>query len=199
MPVNLEATCPFCHIDPTTNLILQQTPDFTVMADFAPIALAHLLIIPRPHLPHLAALPPELDEEFMALRQRFGDFVHSAFGGVMFWENGVFGQSVPHAHLHVMSGSVDTAIYAKSGIAFAKPAELREAHRQGEATYFTIEHEGIGRYMPPDSALRQTILDASRHRPGMLPHVSRDDQRQLGAPYIAAMGQCWQEYRESNP
>jgi diadenosine tetraphosphate (Ap4A) HIT family hydrolase len=89
------ADCPFCRLE-SLETVLYECTDFVVIADFAPVADAHILLIPRGHYPHLAALPNALYAEFESLKARLGDFVRSQYGALTFWENGVFGQSVPH-------------------------------------------------------------------------------------------------------
>ena len=107
--------CAFCDPDATSPYRLHEGRHFYVVADHAPVAEAHLLLIPKVHYPHLAALPPELDEEFHALKAHLGDFVRGNYGRLTYWENGVFGQSVPHAHLHTIAVDLDTALFERHG------------------------------------------------------------------------------------
>lgn len=155
-PLESDGACPFCQ--PERHTVLHQGRDFFAIADYAPLADAHILLIPRGHYPHLAALPPELDAEFEDLKARLGAFVKSNFGALAYWENGGFGQSVPHAHLHVVSLSMDPEVIDHLGSGFSDLAGLRLAHGTARGPYFTIEHEGWAQLLPPDEALYVRIV-----------------------------------------
>ena len=198
MPDVNEATtaepCPFCTIDPDINLILHQGHEFLAMADYAPQAEAHVLIIPRRHLPHLAAMSPKLDEEFASLKERFGAFVLECYGELTYWENGVFGQSVPHAHQHVMSISFDTNLYADEGLPFATPADLRALYESEPRHYFTVEHAGVSRYLPPDIEIHRRLLKYGRETMGGLRLLTREQRKEAAAPYLETLAARWQAY-----
>jgi diadenosine tetraphosphate (Ap4A) HIT family hydrolase len=186
--------CPFCHLNPDENLILHDGIDFFAMADFAPQAAAHVLIIPRQHLACLAVMPASMDEEFGALKQRFGDFVLEAYGELTYWENGVFGQSVPHAHQHVMSVSFDTTLYADAGPAFETPADLRALYDASPGHYFTVEHAGVSRYLPPDLEIHRSLLRYGRETMGGLRLLTPQQRREAAQPYLDTLLKRWQRY-----
>jgi len=186
--------CPFCNLNPDENLILHEGADFFAMADFAPQAAAHVLIIPRQHLSCLAVMPESMDEEFSALKRRFGEFVLEAYSELTYWENGVFGQSVPHAHQHVMSVSFDTALYAGEGSAFETPADLRALYSAAPGHYFTVEHAGVSRYLPPDLEIHRRLLRYGRERMGGLRLMTPQQRRAAAQPYLDTLIERWQEY-----
>jgi len=186
-----DAACPFCNRNLIQDTFLHEGSDFFIIADHAPLAEAHLLLIPRLHYPHLAALPPALDEEFEALKARLGDFVHGHYGALTFWENGVFGQSVPHAHLHALSLSLDPALFADQGPAYNGMADLRARQAANAGPYFTIEHGGEARFLPPDRDLYRRIIMYARQTHGGQWLLSRDDRRTQGAPLIEALKARW--------
>jgi histidine triad (HIT) family protein len=135
--------CAFCNREATRDTLLYEGRDFYVIADHAPIAEAHVLLIPRDHYPHLAALPPHLHDEFESLKALLGDFVLDNYGSLTYWENGVFGQSVPHAHLHAISVNFDSGIYAAHGHGFRGIGGLQERHAASDGShYFMIEQRG---------------------------------------------------------
>jgi diadenosine tetraphosphate (Ap4A) HIT family hydrolase len=183
--------CVFCNRDATRSTLLYEGRDFYVIADFAPIAEAHLLLIPCEHYPHLAALPPELHDEFESLKAVLGEFVLSNYGQLTFWENGVFGQSVPHAHLHLMGLEFDPEIYRSHGRSFNGIAGLREEHDGGH--YFTIEQAGEARLLPPDWELYLSIVRFARHSRPINWRFDRDERKARGGPIIEAMKQRWQQ------
>lgn len=188
-----DAACPFCNRDLIQNTFLYDGRDFFVIADHAPLAEAHLLLIPRLHYSHLAALPPALDQEFEALKARLGDFVLAHYGALTFWENGVFGQSVPHAHLHVLSLSLDLPLLAGEGPEFNGIADLRERQAGSAGPYFTIEHGGEARFLPPDRDLYRRIIQYARQTHGGQWLLSRDERRIHGAALVETLKARWQE------
>jgi diadenosine tetraphosphate (Ap4A) HIT family hydrolase len=183
--------CAFCNRDVTRDTLLYEGRDFYVIADHAPIAEAHLLLIPRQHYPHLAALPAEMYDEFESLKAVLGEFVLNNYGQLTYWENGVFGQSVPHAHLHLMGLEFDPEIYLDHGRGFSGIAGLREQHDGGH--YFTIEQQGEARLLPPDWELYLSIVRFARHSRPINWRYDRDERKTRGGPIIEAMKQRWQQ------
>jgi diadenosine tetraphosphate (Ap4A) HIT family hydrolase len=67
------------------------------------VAPGHLLLVSREHLPCFGAAAPPVLEELEAMAAAASSFVHQAYGvEPVLWENGGAGQTVFHAHLHVM-------------------------------------------------------------------------------------------------
>jgi diadenosine tetraphosphate (Ap4A) HIT family hydrolase len=93
--------CVFCAHD-ALDVVLEETDHFLVIADHAPLAEGHLLIVPRDHYACYGALPAEFDEEALELRQRVTDFLTATYRAPVFFEHGVFRQTVFHAHLHAL-------------------------------------------------------------------------------------------------
>lgn len=186
--------CTFCDRERTRPTLLYEGRDFYVIADNAPIAEAHLLLIPREHYPYLAALPPELDDEFEYLKALLGGFVQSNYGALTFWENGVFGQSVPHAHLHAFSIAFDPVIYRDKGLAFSGIAGLREHHAaNGRGHYFMIERENEARLLPPDWDLFMRIIHFARDSRPVNWRYPRHERLQRSGPIIEALMRRWQQ------
>ena len=186
--------CTFCDRDATREVLLYEGRDFYVIADHAPIAEGHLLLIPREHYPHLAALPFHLHDEFEALKALLGDFVLGNYGSLTYWENGVFGQSVPHAHLHAISVNFDPQVYSAHGRAFSGIAGLREHHAASAGSpYFVIEQQGQAHFLPPDWELYLSIVRFARNSRPINWRFDRDERRLRGAPIVEAMKQRWRE------
>lgn len=186
--------CAFCDRERTRPTFLYEGSNFYVIADHAPIAEAHLLLIPHEHYPYLAALPPQLDDEFESLKALLGRFVQENYGALTFWENGVFGQSVPHAHLHAFSIAFDPVIYRDEGLAFSGIAGLRECHAaSGEERYFTIERESEARLLPPDWDLYLRIIQFARDSRPVNWRYPRHERRERSGPMIEALMQRWRE------
>ena len=100
------AECVFCAI------VAGTVPSFGVLDDPAgvafldtrPVFKGHVLVVPRPHVSDLPALPGALLPGFFALVQRISVAVPAALGagGTFVAMNNTVSQSVPHLHAHVV-------------------------------------------------------------------------------------------------
>lgn len=96
--------CPFCvsgRLDPD---VLEATPDFWIVGDQYGVAYGHILIIPKEHHPCFGALPDALLPALEKLKERVGRFLETSLSRPFYFEHGVAGQTVPHAHLHAIPG-----------------------------------------------------------------------------------------------
>lgn len=96
----LKPGCPFCQRSSIANYILKETRAFRILADHAPLLPGHLLIVPRSHYTCYGDVPADLDDELFALRQEVQRFFVHYYEPTVFWEHGIFHQTVFHAHLH---------------------------------------------------------------------------------------------------
>lgn len=186
--------CAFCDRGQTAEYLLHEGRDFFAIADFAPVADAHILLIPRQHFPHLAAIPPELEEEFQELKAHIGEFVRGHFGKLTHWENGVFGQSVPHAHLHFLSVDMNPDLISRHGSPVESLADLRGHYAKHPGHYFLVEHDGVGRVMPPDPQLYWDIISDAKVRNGGTWQYSAMERRIHGRGQVEALMQRWREH-----
>jgi|SRR5581483_2153604 len=92
--------CTFCHRNGIASYILKETPTFRIVADHAPLIEGHLLIMPRKHFACYGDVPAALDAELSTLKREVQDFFEQFYAPAVFWEHGVFRQTVFHAHLH---------------------------------------------------------------------------------------------------
>lgn len=97
--------CVFCtrREQPTP---LFETSSLYAMPDKFPMRPGHTLLISKEHLSCLAAAPdlmPELEEATARVRS----FLERSYGGpVLAFENGIAGQTVFHAHLHLLPSRI---------------------------------------------------------------------------------------------
>jgi len=97
--------CAFCTREEQPAALFE-TAGLYVMPDKFPMTPGHVLIICRAHLPCFAAAPETLLEELEEAAGRVRRFLREAYGGaILAWENGVAGQTVFHAHLHLLPGA----------------------------------------------------------------------------------------------
>jgi len=99
-------TDPNCvHCNPRSFALEQPllvADNFYVVCDVHPLIEGHLLIIPKDHISCAGAFSSELFTEFSALYKKFSDFLKSAYGSVSTFEHGITGQTVFHAHIHLL-------------------------------------------------------------------------------------------------
>jgi diadenosine tetraphosphate (Ap4A) HIT family hydrolase len=95
-----KTNCAFCQYSSIAPYILKETPTFRIIADHAPLVEGHLLIIPRHHYACYGTVPANLDEELLALKHEVQNFLAQFYAPAIFWEHGIFRQTVFHAHLH---------------------------------------------------------------------------------------------------
>ncbi|GAC1361787.1 MAG: hypothetical protein NVS2B12_14460 [Ktedonobacteraceae bacterium] len=94
------ANCAFCQLDSIATYMLKETANFRIIADHAPLVEGHLLIVPKQHYACYGTVPAELDDELLALKQEVRLFFIQYYAQPVYWEHGVFRQTVFHAHLH---------------------------------------------------------------------------------------------------
>ncbi len=95
-----QSGCAFCQRNDIDSYILKETARFRIVADHAPLVEGHLLIMPKFHYACYGAVPAELDMELLTLKHEVQDFFAQFYAPVIFWEHGIFRQTVFHAHLH---------------------------------------------------------------------------------------------------
>ncbi len=94
------STCTFCQLNCIATYIMKETATFRIVADHAPLLEGHLLIVPKAHYACYGAVPAALDAELLALKREVQQFFACYYAPPVFWEHGVFRQTVFHAHLH---------------------------------------------------------------------------------------------------
>ncbi len=92
--------CAFCQRSTIASYILKETQNFYLVTDHAPLVEGHVLIVPKAHYACYGAVPATLDQELFALRSEVQHFFERYYRPAIFWEHGVFHQTVFHAHLH---------------------------------------------------------------------------------------------------
>jgi diadenosine tetraphosphate (Ap4A) HIT family hydrolase len=95
-----DPNCVFCQRSSITTYILKETPTFRILADHAPLVPGHMLIVPHNHFACYGTVPATLDEELLTLKHEVQRFFVRYYEQPVFWEHGIFHQTVFHAHLH---------------------------------------------------------------------------------------------------
>lgn len=139
-----DAGCVFCQPN-AQPAALAETQRVRVVPDLFPLAQGHLLIISREHLPCYGAADSETlrevdDEAAMARR-----FIQETYGvDPLMWENGVSGQSVYHAHLHLiplqLEGFVDALAAAAESVEIDGWDAVQERYRREGKYHYASLH-----------------------------------------------------------
>lgn len=141
--------CPFCNRGELSQ-ILHETTHFILAADHAPLVEGHLLIIPKDHFACYGEVPVELDDELFALKQTIGEFFTCFYDPPVFWEHGIFKQTVFHAHLHCFPWGITgyTPADDQQGAIVRSQNDIRRWYVE-EGHYFYLEDPAIALLFPP--------------------------------------------------
>ena len=120
------------------------TGEFRVVCDMHPLTEGHLLIIPKKHVGCVGAFPTDLYNEFFILYKQFSKFIKSTYGYVSTFEHGVIGQTVFHAHTHILPfhGNVSAVIFEGSTYVekFNDQAKLKDVfEKKGKYLFFSLQ------------------------------------------------------------
>ena len=97
-----EFSCVFCQKEALAPYLLAETEHFMTVCDRSPLAEGHVLLIPKHHYGCYAYIPTDLSEEILGIKEEVSSFLSTYYTAPIFFEHGVAGQTVPHAHLHMM-------------------------------------------------------------------------------------------------
>ena len=162
--------CVFCAHD-ALDVVLAETEHFLVIADHAPLAEGHLLIVPRDHYACYGALPQTFDDEAWELRERATRFLTATYRAPIFFEHGVFRQTVFHAHLHALPLGAADAGFADEVGRIGRPVSSADALRawyaaQGHYFYLETLRADVGQrealLFPPDMEVYFQVMGTLR-------------------------------------
>lgn len=94
--------CPFCNSEKIEDRVLYQTKNFRVIVGINIIAPGHIMIVSNNHIPALTSMPEEIYDEFFDLVKKVKTEVTEKFSEPFMIEYGNWGQSVFHAHIHIV-------------------------------------------------------------------------------------------------
>jgi diadenosine tetraphosphate (Ap4A) HIT family hydrolase len=194
------AACTFCQRSEITD-IFKETPNFLLIADHAPLVEGHLLIIPKRHYACYGDVPSSLDEELLTLKNELRQFYTRFYAPVVFWEHGVFRQTVFHAHLHCfpwgdLTYDMDSQIH--NAIVTSQEDIRNWYHAQGH--YFYLEDEQVALLFAPEMERYMHIVQQVFQK-GLAVHGASTRMRTpqeryaQGRPLIEATRMRWQMFR----
>ncbi len=92
--------CIFCKEDEARNLYT--TKNFVIRVGKGIITPGHIMIIPKHHYKAIAEIEPSLTQEYLDLKKLAIEKITKIFYKPFLIEYGVFGQTVFHAHIHLV-------------------------------------------------------------------------------------------------
>lgn len=99
----IRKNCPHCNPRSfALKDLLKETKNFWVVCDVHPLCEGHILIVPKYHLSCVGAYDNELLKEFSQLYYDFSKFIKRCYGSISAFEHGKIGQTVFHAHTHLL-------------------------------------------------------------------------------------------------
>src|SRR5579885_1764799 len=198
----MRSDCAFCQRDGIARYILKETPAFRILADHAPLVEGHLLIVPRNHYSCYGAVPPELDEELFALKREVRRFFARFYAPAIFWEHGVFRQTVFHAHLHCFPfGELTYDLADALHDRIVSSQEDIRAWYTSQGHYFYMEDARHGLIFPPEMEpylhiIRSVLWAGAAARNGHLTWRSAQQRQEEGKPLIEATTAKWHTFQQ---
>lgn len=194
--------CTFCQHSGIASYILKETSSFRIVADHAPLVEGHVLIIPRQHFACYGAVPAELDAELFALKHEIQRFFQQFYAAPVFWEHGVFRQTVFHAHLHCFpfGGTEYHPEEALHNLVVQSQDDIRDWYAT-HGHYFYMEDAHNAFLFPPDMEqyfhIIQKALWAGVAARRKQPHWRSVQQRQEeGKQLIKELSANWQQFQQ---
>lgn len=138
--------CPHCdHASFALEKPLLVTDTFYVVCDVHPLTEGHILIIPKQHISCAGAFSEGTFAGLLSLYQQVSEFVKETYGSVSSFEHGVLGQTVFHAHIHILPYDGDVGRIIPEGADHTRQLridKLREEYeREGKYLFFSIGND----------------------------------------------------------
>lgn len=195
-----DSTCAFCNPGELA-CILHETPHFWLAADRAPLVEAHLLIIPKQHYTCYGDVPAALDEELFALKHLTRQFFTQFYDPPVFWEHGIFRQTVFHAHLHCFPwGNIEYNLQAGVHAQVVTSQDDVRRWYAGRGQYFYLEDSSLALLFPPEidrylRIIKSVFLRGMTLRGGSA-QMRPPEQRIIeGRPLIQAVVAKWRQFQ----
>jgi diadenosine tetraphosphate (Ap4A) HIT family hydrolase len=194
--------CPFCQQNEIARYILKETPRFRILADHAPLLEGHLLIIPKEHYACYGVVPAELDAELAVLKREVEEFFSHFYAPAVFWEHGVFRQTVFHAHLHCFPfgrAEYDLSRGLHSAVVSSQEDVRRWYASQGR--YFYMENAQTALLFPPElerylQIIKEVLWRGVAYRSSRREWRSAEQRHAEGVPLIETLNARWQLFQE---
>jgi diadenosine tetraphosphate (Ap4A) HIT family hydrolase len=122
-----QPACPFCNLSPERILLENQTA--RAFLDGYPVTAGHALVIPRRHVASIYELPPEelaaLWAQVGTVRKLLAEKYRPDAFNVGVNDGAASGQTVPHAHIHVIPRRKGDVADPRGGIRWIIPDKAK--------------------------------------------------------------------------
>ena len=189
--------CPFCVRQQLAH-ILTESNAFFLLSDHAPLIEGHILLVPKTHYSCYGAVALELEAEFLQMKARATAFLSQAYRPSVFFEHGVFRQTVYHAHLHCFPfGPLQLDLSAYHPHLAHGLADV-QAWYQERGHYFYFEQQaGKGALFAPEELGYFSVLGALRQEVNPSgPWRSAEERRLNGRSKIQSLVEKWQAFAQ---
>ncbi len=196
-----DPNCAFCNPGELA-FTLYETPHFLLAADHAPLVEGHLLIITKGHYACYGDVPGVLDEELLSIKEITRQFFTHFYYPSVFWEHGIFRQTVFHAHLHCFPwGNIE---YDMSGGLHGAVVTSQDDVRRWYAErgqYFYLEDPVVALLFPPEierysHIIRNVFVRGLTLRRGKAELRPPEQRIAEGRPLIQAVKEKWRLFQQ---
>lgn len=119
--------CPFCNL-PQERIVLE-TKTTLAFLDGYPVTEGHALVIPKRHVASIFELPPEelaaLWSQVAATRKLLAEKYHPDAFNIGVNDGTAAGQTVPHAHIHVIPRRKGDTADPRGGVRWIIPDKAK--------------------------------------------------------------------------
>jgi len=192
--------CEFCSPGKLAH-ILYETPHFRIAADHAPLVEGHLLIVSKAHYACYGDVPAALDDELFSLKKFIKQFFIRFYDPPVFWEHGIFRQTVFHAHLHCFPwGNIEYDVSrGEHGQVVTSQDDVRRWYAD-RGQYFYLEDSAIALLFPPEldrylRIIKSVFLRGMALRGGKAQLLPPEQRIAEGRPHIQAVTEKWQQFQ----
>lgn len=136
--------CVFCHPE-FQPAALVTTDVLRLVPDLYPLAQGHLLLISREHIPCYGAAAAGTLTALEELSGQARKFIRDTYAvDPLLWENGVSGQSVNHAHLHLIPLPLEGLVDVLASDPASSEIDGWEAVRERYRDHGAYHYAGLG-------------------------------------------------------
>ena len=192
--------CPFCARQ-NLQYMLTESQSFFLLADHAPLIEGHILLVPKGHYSCYGTVPPALEPEFLQMKALAAEFLRQTYRAPIFFEHGIFRQTVFHAHLHCFPfGSLELDLAAHHPTPAPHLADVRAWYVEKGQYFYFEQRMGEGQLFLPEEVRYFSVLGALRQQAATHGAWSPPaERRENGRPKIASLVQKWQAFAQDEP
>lgn len=190
--------CTFC-VRQSLQHILTESQSFFLLADHAPLIEGHILLVPKAHYSCYGALAPALETEFLRMKARAAAFLSQAYRPPVFFEHGIFRQTVFHAHLHCFPfGPLQLDLSAYHPYAAYALKDVRDWYAERGQYFYFEQQAGDGKLFLPEEMRYFSVLGTLRKEAAAThgPWRPSAERRENGRTQIVSLVQKWQEFEQ---